>query len=114
MDLGPILDIAGEIAFDNAPLSVNIVVVPLQGLPVTTRGIWDRSIEEDTPVGRDFNRREPRRVMAIRRTDCPEVPRGTVITAPERDGSELRNWQIDGVESTEPDHIRYLLVPRTK
>lgn len=79
--------------------------------PVTSIGIWLTPLVEEHPAGRDYGRREPRRVMALRRSVFSEVPRGTLVSAPEKAGDTVRAWQVDGMESTEPDHFRVIVIP---
>ena len=108
MDLRPPISSAMD-AF-----SVPATVTPPGLSPITTTAIWEaRPVPEDQPYGRDYTTREPRRVMALRRDEVSEVPRGTIIAAPEKIGGVSRNWQIDGIDSTEPDHFRVIVVPKT-
>lgn len=97
--------------------SVPAVVTPQFGFglgdPITTKVIWITPLPEDQPVGRDYTAREPRRVMALRRDEVPDVPRGTLIAAAETIGGVSRDWQIDGVESTDVDHFRVFVIPKT-
>lgn len=91
--------------------SVPATVTPPGEAAITTTAVWLPELVEDLPVGRDLNRREPRRVMALRRDEVPDVPRGTVIVAVEAIGGDARNWQIDGIQATEPGHFRVIVVP---
>jgi hypothetical protein len=74
--------------------------------PIETRGIWLTPLTEDVPIGMDFQRREPIRVIALSRLAVPTVPRGTVIVAPEKAGDDDEEWLVDGVERVEADHSR--------
>jgi hypothetical protein len=71
--------------------------------PITTTAIWLTTTTEDAPVG-EFSRREPRRVIALQKSDVPTCKRGTEITAPEL--GESRTWIVDGVDRSEADHWR--------
>ena len=55
-------------------------------------------VAESVPYGTDFQRREPRRVLAVKRADVVTLPRGTVITAPEKLGGADKTWRVDGLE----------------
>lgn len=80
--------------------------------PVVTTGVWVPPLTEAQPFGTDFQRREPRKVMAIERSVAlPSLPRGTTILAAEEDGATVRTWRVDGLERTEADLFRVSLVP---
>lgn len=94
---------------------VPATVTPPGETAITTRVIWpSEQVADDLPAGKDFNRREPRRIMVISRADVANVPRGTIIAAPESLGGDSRNWQIDSVESTEPETFHVIVVPETE
>ncbi len=111
MDQDGIRALVRDITFDAFPVAAT-VTLPGEAA-ITTTAVWLSPLIDDMPVGRDLNRREPRRLMALRRDDVPEVPRGTIIAAVEKIGGDERNWQIDGIESTEPGHFRVIVVPET-
>lgn len=92
---------------------VAITVTVPNGTPVATLGIWHQPLGEAQPVGTDFRRREPRRVLEIPRTATLEaVPRGSVITAPDRDGGATKTWTADGLErSDDPLRCYVIVVP---
>jgi len=79
--------------------------------PVSTTGIWSpfSPQQDDQPVGTDFRRREPRRVMALPRADLTNVPRGTSVVAPESPGGTDKTWVVDGLERVEADTWRVIL-----
>ena len=112
MDFGPFRDVVKELNFDAHGVAVTLK--PAIGLPISTSGIWLPSLLEDPPVGRDYNRREPRRVMALRRDQVASVPRGTLLTAPETISGTARDWQVDAVDEIRGDHIRVILQPDTQ
>jgi hypothetical protein len=111
MDIDGWRALVRDVTFDAFPIPA--IVTPPGESPITTTAVWLPSLVEDMPVGRDFNRREPRRVMALRRDEVPDVPRGTVIVAVGEIGGDARNWQIDSIESTEPGHHRVIVIPET-
>ncbi len=108
MDLSSMEALVRDIDFDT--LGIPVTVTPLGGSSITTQGIWSPSIFDEPPVGKDYNRREPRRVMALRIDEVPDIPRGSLIVASEFDGEDAKNWKVDGVEKTDRDHIRVILV----
>lgn len=80
--------------------------------PVITQGVWLKELVEERPVGRDFQRREPRRLMVLPRNVLATLPRGTVIEAAEQAGVvEVKTWTVDGfAEPVEVDRWRAILV----
>lgn len=74
-------------------------------------GIWIQHPDEALPVGRDFQRREPRRLMAIPLDAAlPDVPRGSVIVAAPRGSTTPRSWRVDNVDRFEAaDQIRVIV-----
>ncbi len=77
---------------------------------IDTSVIWLTPITEDMPSGGDFQRREPHRVLALRRDEVTTIPRGTVIEAAEVLGGAVQTWRVDGLERQEPDHHRVIVV----
>jgi hypothetical protein len=103
-------------AFMFATIGVPITIARPEpdSAPIATTGIWMvQPPEEHRPFGTDFQRREPRRLMAIRRIPGLETfPRGTVITAPELQGGTATDWRVDGFSKpVETDEYRVHLVP---
>ena len=109
MDLGPLRTLVQDVTFD-AHGVVATVTTP-DGTATITTGVWDDPLIEDMPEGRDLSRREPRRIMTLRRDEVADVPRGSKVVAAETLDGETRNWQIDGIESTDPQHFRVILTP---
>lgn len=97
-------------------VSCNVYGVPATLYPagddtkVTATGIWLTPLLEEMPIGRDFQRREPRRVLAFRVAEVGDLPRGTVIQAAEH-GGELRSWRVDTVDKLDAEQIRVVVVP---
>jgi hypothetical protein len=89
---------------------VDATVTPTGSDSIVTRGIWVTPTAEDVPSGLDFQRREPRRVMALSRDAVPRLPTGSRISAPERDGGPVRDWRVDGIERDEADHRRVIVI----
>jgi hypothetical protein len=80
---------------------------------VVVTGIWLQPLaEEQTPMGRDFVRREPRRIFAIPKSALSSCPRHTFIDAAEpRLGALTQRWRVDGYEQAAADHWQLVLVP---
>lgn len=60
--------------------------------PIPTTVIWIAERPNLQPHGTDFHLRAPRRVLAIPRTDVPELPAGSTIAAPEVSGGPVKTW----------------------
>lgn len=75
-----------------------IVTLPNEyPLPPTT-GIWSAfPLDDDRPVGTDFQRREPRRVFSLPRSVTASMPRGALIEAPEVLNGPVKTWRVDGL-----------------
>ena len=111
MDLQPLRDLVRDLNFDTH--GIPVTVTPPGEPAISTRAIWLGPVVEDLPAGRDINRREPRRAIALRMDEVTDVPRGTIIVPSEIIGGVSGNWQIDGIESTERDHFRVIVTPET-
>ena len=111
MDLQPLRELVRDLNFDAHGMPVT--VTPPDGTAISTSAIWLGPLMEDPPAGRDINRREPRRIVALRLDEVTEIPRGTIIVPSETIGGVSGNWQIDGIESAERDHFRVIVTPET-
>jgi hypothetical protein len=75
-------------------------------------GIWLQHADEAMPVGRDFQRREPRRLMAIPLdATLSDVPRGSLVVAAPRGTSATRTWRVETVDRFDADQIRVIVAP---
>jgi hypothetical protein len=117
MNLGALRALASTLAF--TAHGVDATVTPLGSTtPVPTRVIWLPQVGPsaqaftDRPYGSDFQRREPRRVLASQRSDAlTDVPRGSVLRAPERGDLEAKTWIVDGHDLTDVAQIRVMVIP---
>lgn len=110
MGLGALRALALDQTFD--ALSVPVTITPPGGLTVTTTGIWTKPLDETMPFGQDYARRDPRKVLAVRRTSTLDVvQRGSAMTAPETDDGDVLSWRADGLDGlTSSDLIRVVVV----
>jgi hypothetical protein len=113
MDLGSLRALALDLNLAAHGVDVTVTRPAPDDTPIATRGIWMTWITEDVPAASDFQRREPRKVMALSRIVVPTVPRGTLIVAPppQGTGSVTQTWRVDGTERVEADHTRVFMVP---
>lgn len=73
---------------------------------IETTVVWPPPSTLEMPAPGEFSRREPQRVMALRRDEVPRVPRGTIILAPEQLGAEEQRWRVEGPDQVEVDLVR--------
>lgn len=79
--------------------------------PITTTGVWLRPLAPDLPVGREYQRQEPLRVLSLQRSAVTSLPVGTLIQAPEVRGGPTRLWRHEGLaEQAEADEWRALVI----
>lgn len=87
------------------------VTVP-SGAPIVTRCTWLLSLEESQPVGRDFNRSDPRRLMALPLSlALPTVPRGSVVVAALPGTTTARTWRVENIDRVEAEQVRVIVAP---
>jgi hypothetical protein len=65
----------------------------------------------DVPSSSDLQRREPRRVFSVCRSDVPTLPRGSRIDAAERSGDVVQAWRVDEPAGADADHVRAIVIP---
>lgn len=113
MDFGALRTLTLDVNFSVHGVDVTVIRPAPDDDPIETRGIWLTPLTEDAPQNGVFARREPRRILAVKRSDVATVPRGTVFVAPEKAGGESRGWRCDGLERQEADHHRVIVVEDT-
>ena len=112
MDLGPLRALALEVNLQAHGVDITVTRPAPDNTPIEgIKGIWLTPITEELPDRMDFQRREPRRVMALRRTDVPAVPRGTLIVAPEKSGDDPRPWRVDSLDRSDADKTHVVVLP---
>lgn len=109
LDLRPTLDVALT-AFG---VAITVTRQQPDDGPIVTTGVWISSLIEEQPIGTDLRRREPRRVLSISRSAVPTLRRGDRVLAPEFDGDTPRLWQVDGLEPSQADEFRAVLIPKS-
>jgi hypothetical protein len=108
MDLAPLRALALEVNF--SVFGVDATVTLAGADPIATTGVWAQPSTADMPVGGEFQRREPRRVLVFRVADVGTLPRGTTILAPEYGSAVERTWRVDGIDGQTAEVIRALVV----
>lgn len=111
MDLGSLRTVVRDVSFDTLGVDATVTRPLPDDAPITTRVIWTTPTPEDAPLGNDFQRRESRRGLALRRDVVPTVPLKTVIVAAEPEGGTPKRWRVDGFERIDTATIRVLVVP---
>lgn len=109
MDVSALRELVRDVEF--GVHGVAAVVTPPSAAPVATLVIWMTDTSEAVPVGSGFTRKEPRRILAIRRDEVPAVPRGTIVEVAEHTQTSPAIWRVDAMESVFPDHHRVVVVP---
>lgn len=111
MDLGPLRTLVSDLNFRVHGVAATVTRPAPDNTPVVTTGIWlSPPLEEPRAVGTDFQRREPRKVLALPRNVLSKVPRGTTVVAPEAIGGANKTWRVDGYDRVEGDHYRVIVV----
>lgn len=110
MDNGPLRALVLDINLTTHGVPATVTRPFPDDTPIVTRGIWLTWDTDAPPTGTEFQRREPRKVLALRRLDVPTVPRGTVILAPQKGGDTVQAWRVDGTETVFADHVRVIVV----
>lgn len=119
MDFGPLRGLATELAFNAHGVPATVTRPMPDETPIVTRGIWmtpglSRPFTEAYPGDFNLQRREPERVIVLRRAEVPSLPRGTRIDAPEQSGGAIKAWRVDGIEHVDVAQYRALVVPETE
>jgi hypothetical protein len=110
VDLGPLRTLALELNLAAHGVAATVTRPFPDNTPIETTGIWQRPLDETQPIGTDFTRREPRRVLVLPRSVLSTLPRGTTIGAPELAGGPVLAWRVDGLDrANEPDTWRAIL-----
>jgi len=93
-----------------AAFGVPATVTMPDAAPIETVGVWILPTMNDVPQGDPFTRRESRYLMALDRDAVPELPRFTLIEAPERLNGPVFEWTVDATDDGDPDQYRVILL----
>jgi len=104
-DLRPLLDPIWR-AF-----ALPVTVTLPGGASVETSGVWIFPQTIEAPEGAEARVADPRRTLALRRDEVPEMLRDSRVRAAERDGLPVLDWRVDGFGRIDPETIEVLLVP---
>lgn len=109
MDLSALRSLVRDVNF--ATHGVLATVTAPGAAPVETRIVWLTPQATDQPPGSSFSRKESLRVVAIRRDEVPEAPRGTQLAVTEPLLAAPSLWKIDSTEELRHDHHRVVVIP---
>lgn len=110
MDLGPLRRLALDLNFSAHGVPAVVTRPAPDDIAIETRVIWMTTTAEDQAAGGDYTRRDPHRVMVLRRDQVATAPRGTVILAPEKADDTPVSWVIDAHDKTEADQHRVIVL----
>src|SRR6185436_16430516 len=112
MDLGPLRALALDLTASAHGVTATVSRPAPDNAPIVTRGIWITfPLEEPRPYGTDFQRREPRRVLALPKSALATLPRGTIIVAADRVGGSIKTWRVDGLDpQVVPEQWRAIVI----
>ncbi len=112
MDLTALRALAQDVGFSTFGVPATVTRPAPDNAPVETTAVWlPDPLDETRPAGTDFQRREPRKVLALRRdAPLPTMPRGTIVAAPEISGGAVKNWRVDELDRTLSDEWRVIVV----
>ncbi len=111
MDLGPLRTLALSINMSAHGVAATVTRPSPDTIPISTRGIWLRPMDDAQPFGTSLKRVAPRRVMVLSRAEVPTLPHGSLIAAPEITGGAVQAWRVDGFEqAADPDHWKAIVM----
>ena len=114
MSLGPLRALAADLTQQILGVPATVTRPSPDDTPIVTTGIWTTApLDESRPFGVDFQRSDPRRVLALPRRTIATVPRGTEISAPETPDGAVLTWVVDGLDKVDGDTVRVIVVPST-
>lgn len=111
MDLGPLRALVLDVNFEAHGVAATVTRPAPNNIPIATRVIWVTPVTVGVPSDMDFQRNEPLRIIALKRSDVPTVPKGTLIDAPPKAGDASQLWRVDAFDREEADHKRVIVIP---
>lgn len=115
MDLGPVRQLALDAVFSAHGVPAKVTRPDLQ--PITTRVLW---VPDNTgfsgwgandETNLEITRAVGRRVMALRISEVPSVPVGTIVVAPEAQGKDDITWRVSEIRHLDSELSRVLVQP---
>lgn len=105
-------DARPDIALPFADFGIDVLVTrpAPNDTPIEATGIWMTPSTLDVPVSGGFQRREAKRAMALRRSEVPTVPHGTVILAALPGVTTATHWRVDAPEIEEAEYVTVTLL----
>jgi hypothetical protein len=83
---------------------------PIETLRAEGGGLlWLTPDTEASPDGQSFSRNGAIRVAALRTSDVPTCPIGTLIQAPDERGGDNRGWRVTDFLREETEHVRVMV-----
>lgn len=111
MSIAAIRSLALDVTFATIGVAATVTRPAPDDAPIETTVVWNTALHEDVG-GLGLARREPRRVLAVRRSAVSTVPRGTVIVAPLMSGGDAQVWRVDGTDRLLDDVAHVVVVPQ--
>lgn len=113
MDVAALRALVVETNFSVHGVTVT-VTTPDAERSITTLAIWMTTDTQHAPMDAPFPRRDPRRVLALKRSEIAEVPIGTEIEAPARGGDPARTWIVQAYVAQFHDHAQVVVIPKAE
>ncbi len=104
------MDFRPDFEAEQSVFGVDATVTPPGGDPTETKVVWLPPTTVELPAGEAFRRVEARRVVAVSKSEIPELPRGTIVAAPLVEGGDVGSWKVDEVQRIYEDHYRATVV----
>lgn len=113
MGLGSLENLSNDIIFDVMSVPATITRPEPQTDPIAVSIVWMTPTTEDTIGAFATQRREKRRVFAVRTAQISSIPRGSIVVAADEFGGNAKRWRCDGPDRSEADLNRYIVIPDT-
>lgn len=110
MGLGSLENLADDIIFDVMGVPATITRPEPSTDPVSVSIVWMTPTTEDQISAFATQRREKRRVFAVRTSQITSIPRGSIVLAADEFGGAVKRWRCDGPDRSEVDLNRYIVI----
>src|SRR5687768_6519968 len=111
MDFGSLRALVVDLNFEAHGVPATVTRPAPNNTPITMRVIWMTPVTAGGPRAMDFQRNEALRIIALKRSEVPTVPKGTLIDAPPKAGEAAQLWRVDGFDREEADQKRVIVIP---